>query len=406
MTHQGSYNVGSFASDTQAEIRRLNAQVDLFWPAEGELLIRHGLRDGMRVLDCGCGPGRLLELLKRRLPKTRCVGVEIDPLLVETAQKHLAACELADCTVQQGAAEDPSLPPESFDFIVTRLVLEHVPDPSLALRGLRSLLKPGGKIAVISNDFDFHLRTFPPVSELDDMYSAYCTSRRNDHGDPCIGRRMPHLLIESGFRLLACEIEVAHNAMIGDTPFLKSEGGGIPAQLVDSGFLKDTMLDAMTRSWRQMLVAPVHSIARPLWVAIGERRDEVQPSSGTSARGETAGRAVPAIPEAAEGLGETSQPLLDRIVKTVAKVIGRAPINSTQSMSMLGVDSLSAILIQERIKVATGVEIPIVYLLGDTPLTRLAVMVEERKAGVVAQKEAEPSSHQASTSTVLEEGEI
>lgn len=194
--------------------------------------------------------------------------------------------------------------------------------------------------------------------------------------------------------------------MIGDAPFLKSEGGGIPAQLVNSGFLKDTVLDAMTRSWRQMLVAPVHSIARPLWVAIGERRDEVQPSSETSARGEATGQLVPATSDPADGLAETSQPMLHRIVKTVAKVIGKASIDSTQSMSMLGVDSLSAILIQERIKGATGVEIPIVYLLGDTPLTKLAAMVEERQSGVVSQKQAEPSVHKANASTAVEEGEI
>lgn len=404
MTHQGSYQVGSFASNTQAEIRRLNAQVDLFWPVESELLIRHGLSDGMRVLDCGCGPGRLIELLKRRLPNIQCVGVEIDPVLVETGKKYMEECALTDCSIQQGAAENPGVAQDSFDFIVTRLVIEHVPDPQKALRSLRSLLKPGGRLAVISNDFDFHLRTYPPVPELDELYQAYCASRRKDGGDPCIGRRMPHLLLESGFQLIACEIELAHNALTGDTPFLKAEGGGIPAQLVRSGFLKESVLDSMARSWREMLVAPVHSITRPLWLAVGERRDDLAPQQRASgAIGTTQGGAD----AAADAGGETGESLLDRVSAMVARVVGRPSVTPTDTMVALGVDSVSAMILQERIKGATGVEIPVVQFLSDTPVKSLVGYVEQRlSAGGVQRPKSEAQVSAADEAKNLEEGEI
>ncbi len=269
---EGSYHVSSFSANTQAEIRRLDAQVDLFWPSERELIVRYGLRDGMDYLDCGCGPGRLIELLKDSLPALRCTGLEMDPILVEAAMMKLRDRGFSDCRVIEGMVERPNLPEQSFDFITMRLVIEHVPDPVVALQSLRRLLRPGGRLFLISNDFENHTRTWPPVPELDQLYEAYCASRRRDHGDPCIGRRVPRLLAAAGLSVVAQEIEVAHNAIVGDEPFLKAEGVGIPAQLVSSGFLEQSVFEKMIRSWKAMLTHPDHCITRQLCVAVGELR--------------------------------------------------------------------------------------------------------------------------------------
>ena len=266
----GSYHVSSFSANMQAEIRRLNAQVDLFWPSEHELITRYGLKEGMDYLDCGCGPGRLIDLLKSTYPTLNCTGLEMDPILVDAANQMLGSRGHSGCQVVQGTAELPGLENESFDFITMRLVLEHVPDPVVALESLRRLLRPGGRLLIISNDFENHTRTWPPVPELDALYEAYCASRRNDNGDPCIGRRVPRILAAAGFSVVAQEIEVAHNAIVGDEAFFKAEGVGIPAQLVSSGFLEQSVFESMIGSWKAMLEHPDHCITRQLCVAIGE----------------------------------------------------------------------------------------------------------------------------------------
>ena len=46
----GSYKLSSFAADSDGEIQRLNAQVDLFWNQELPLYERLGLHDGMSLL--------------------------------------------------------------------------------------------------------------------------------------------------------------------------------------------------------------------------------------------------------------------------------------------------------------------------------------------------------------------
>ena len=251
--NEGSYHVSSFAANTQSEIRRLDAQVDLFWQAESALLERHGLRSGMDYLDCGCGPGGLMERVRYKFPGVRMTGLEMDAILVEAAKQKFRQIGDSSVRIVQGTAEQPGLAEGSFDFITMRLVLEHVPDPANALRSLKKLLRPGGRLFVISNDFEYHTRTYPPVDELHDLYRAYRASRRKDGGDPCIGRRVPQLLREAGFRVVSQDVEIAHSAVLGDEPFSRAEGVGIAAKLVEDGFLEQAVLDRMIKSWKAML---------------------------------------------------------------------------------------------------------------------------------------------------------
>ena len=395
MFRGGSYSVDSFGSNTMAEIRRLDAQVDLFWPLEIELLLRFGLRNAMHVLDCGCGSGRFLEQLKRRLPALKCVGLEIDPTLLDACRKRMAENGLSDCMILQGTAENPGLAPESFDIVILRLVLEHVPNPITALRGLLPLLRFGGQLVVISNDFEFHLRTFPPVPELDRLYKAYCDSRRKDGGDPCIGRRVPRLLEEAGLKLVACEIVLAHNSLVGDVPFLKAEGAGIPAQLVRSGFFDENSLERMTRSWQAMLNTPDHCITRPLWVAVGERSD-VRPDSQSHDK--------PVELSTSQIAGELHSGTVGILTELLTEVLRLERVDLNDSMAALGIDSISAIALQERIKDHFQVEVPIVRFFADEPVRVLADFLKI-KSGLVNLGSTKPSAS-GSAGTKWEEGEI
>lgn len=294
MTDQGSYHVSSFSASQQAEIRRLDAQVDLFWSSERELLREFGLHNARDYLDCGCGPGRLIEVVKSAWPSVRCSGLEMDPILVDAAAAKMQSRGFYDCRITQGTAEEPGLPEESYDFITMRLVLEHVPDPVAALQSLKRLLRPGGRLFIVSNDFEYHTRTWPPVPELEDLYRAYCASRRKDGGDPCIGRRVPLLLKRAGFRLLGQRVEVAHNTLLGDEAFLKAEGVGIPAQLVSTGFLPQAVFESLIRNWKTMLAQPEHAIMRQLFVAVGER-PSTDPEPGTANGRHAAATPAPAV---------------------------------------------------------------------------------------------------------------
>jgi ubiquinone/menaquinone biosynthesis C-methylase UbiE/acyl carrier protein len=354
---EGSYHVSSFATSTQSEIRRLDAQVDLFWHAESQLLERYGLRPGMDYLDCGCGPGGLMERIRERFPGVRLTGLEMDPILVEAARAKFRQLGDDQCRIVQGTAEETGLPEGTFDFITMRLVLEHVPDPVKALRSLKRLLKPGGRLFIISNDFEYHTRTWPPVEELHDLYRGYRASRRKDGGDPCIGRRVPQLLREAGFRPIGQEVEVAHSALLGDEAFTRAEGVGIAAKLVEDGFLEQATLDRMIKAWKDMLSNPDHSITRQLFVAVGE--NSAADAATASAAGKPARVAVAAAPApAVAGAAD-----LQKVVEEIWAAALQAPkVDARANFFDSGGTSLALMDVQDMLLQRLGKDVPMATL--------------------------------------------
>lgn len=375
--NQGSYHVSSFANSMQSEIRRLDAQVDLFWAVESALLERHGLKSGMNYLDCGCGPGRLIELVRDRFPGVRATGLEMDPILVEAARARFTGSG-SDVRIEQGTAEEPGLAEGSFDFITMRLVLEHVPDPVEALRSLRRLLKPSGRIFVISNDFEYHTRTWPPVEELHDLYAAYRASRRKDGGDPCIGRRVPVLLRQAGFRVVSQDVAIAHNAILGDDPFIRAEGVGIAAKLVEDGFLSQATLDRMIRSWKDMLAHPDHSIMRQLFIAVGENTASEEVVAAYIRQ-----EAKPTLVSAVTSAGAVD---MARVVEEIWCAALEVPyVDAKANFFDLGGTSLALLDVQDQLLKRLGKDIPMATLFQYPTLEGLVKHLSEEQGAARAQ---------------------
>ena len=96
-----------------------------------------------RVLDFGCGAGRLSQALAEHADEV--VGLDVSPPMLETAR----ALDRSDGRCSFVLGEDPDLrafPDGSFDLVYTERVLQHLPRPVLEnyLAEFVRVLRPGG----------------------------------------------------------------------------------------------------------------------------------------------------------------------------------------------------------------------------------------------------------------------
>lgn len=100
------------------------------------------LRDGKRVLDCGCGMGFYLMVMST-LWNLELVGLDADVERLHCAEEHGIRAELV-----RGDAQRLPLADDSFDAVLMTEVLEHIPDDAAALSEVLRVLRPGGVLAL------------------------------------------------------------------------------------------------------------------------------------------------------------------------------------------------------------------------------------------------------------------
>ena len=98
---------------------------------------------GGGVLEVGCGQGVALAPLARFLAPVRLVGLDIDPILIESARERLTEREVAG-SLQVGDVRCMPFADHSFDTVIDFGTCHHISSPELALREIVRILKPGG----------------------------------------------------------------------------------------------------------------------------------------------------------------------------------------------------------------------------------------------------------------------
>jgi RimJ/RimL family protein N-acetyltransferase/SAM-dependent methyltransferase len=161
------------------------------------------LEPGSSVLDVGAGAGALCGVLAR-LPGLELTALEPSAALLELLRGR---AELARVATVQGSCDGPGddtlFPPERFDAIASRQVVNGLFDPLLAFARWRRWLRPGGRVIVIDGLYGRDAWRGAWAEEIDALPLSACQSLAT----------VPYLLEAAGFRIDAVERMTAVDAL-------------------------------------------------------------------------------------------------------------------------------------------------------------------------------------------------
>jgi SAM-dependent methyltransferase len=209
-------------------------------------------RGGRRMLDVGCGSGRLLARHRDLGWKAR--GLE--------PNEHAAQqCREQGLDVETASLSEVSLPDAEFDAIWLHHVIEHVPSPLDDLRRIRRALAPGGIVIVVT----------PNVAGLGFRLYGSCWYAIDAprHLRLFDARTLAALARRAGFETPTLSTEASARVLASSRHYQRSQGPVLPPGLAARAAVLDRSLtpDADARRFRRW-VRPLSRAAS--WFGRGE----------------------------------------------------------------------------------------------------------------------------------------
>ncbi|SEH77383.1 Methyltransferase domain-containing protein [Mycolicibacterium rutilum] len=152
------------------------------------LIDQADLRDGLSVLEVGCGTGNLT-VRARRAAAIRAVGCDPDPRALARAQGK--ARGLTDLTFDRGYAQDLPYGDGEFDRVLSSMMWHHLDDrvKTAAAQEFFRVLRPGGSLHLVDIGGD--------VDTGDGLLARRI--HRSPHAAGNLGDAIPRRLREAGF---------------------------------------------------------------------------------------------------------------------------------------------------------------------------------------------------------------
>ena len=201
-------NVVYALGSSPGESARLQRQADELADDSAALLDRVGLRPGQSVIDLGCGPRGILDMLAERVaPAGRVVGLDANPAHTAMAAEFAARRGLSGVEIITADARSTGLGTGTFDLVHARTLLINLPDPAGVAAEMLRLARPGGWVASLESDIEY-ARCYPPHSAFDRLCKIFTVAFRRNGADPWIGRRVPELFRQAGLENVQAEARV------------------------------------------------------------------------------------------------------------------------------------------------------------------------------------------------------
>jgi SAM-dependent methyltransferase len=204
----------------ESMVRNLAAQAEAIWPQEEPLFLRHPPPPGARVLDVGCGTGELEARLAARFGEALFLGLDLEETHLERARTRCASFG-ARVRFQTGDALALALDSGAFDLVISRHVLQAVPDAPRAVAEMARVTKPGGRLHVLAEDYGM-LWCHPTARDSDDVWQHLPQELGRAIGcDNHVGRKMFTILTDLGLRDITVDYVVVDTVRVPRETFAR-----------------------------------------------------------------------------------------------------------------------------------------------------------------------------------------
>jgi trans-aconitate 2-methyltransferase len=122
-----------------------NSIVQQSWARE--LIAKLHLRGDEHILDVGCGDGKVTAEIANAVPRGSVTGADASPQMIEFAKKTFPAGKFPNLRFRVMDARKIKFE-RQFDLVFSNAALHWVDDHEAILRGVASVLKPGGRLIV------------------------------------------------------------------------------------------------------------------------------------------------------------------------------------------------------------------------------------------------------------------
>ena len=173
-----------------------------------------GLKPGLRVLDAGCGPGKITSILHEMIqPDGTILGIDYSEERIHYAKQHHGQKSGIDFQIH-----DLMEPLESlgmFDLIWVRFFLEYyrAEGPDI-IRRLTSCLKPDGYLCLLDLDHNCLNHYKLPAKMESTLFQLMGMLEQEYNFDPYSGRKLYSYLYDLGYRDIQLNL-VAHHLIYG-----------------------------------------------------------------------------------------------------------------------------------------------------------------------------------------------
>jgi ubiquinone/menaquinone biosynthesis C-methylase UbiE len=119
------------------------------WQKPDDVLRALALPKDAVVADIGAGGGYFTERLSRALPAGHVFATDVQAEMIERLNDRVCDRGLANVTVVQAPFDDPGLPGGCCDLVFFSSVYKEIEARVAYMHRVRSLLRPGGRVAII-----------------------------------------------------------------------------------------------------------------------------------------------------------------------------------------------------------------------------------------------------------------